>query len=339
MAKAIQFESFGGPEVLHLTEVKLRELREGEVRISVHAIGLNRADAMLRQNQYIESPSLPSRLGYDAAGEVIAIGPSVSGIKVGDRVLTIPAFSQIEHGVYGDEAIVPANALWPWPESLSAEQAACVGVQYTTVYFALNQVAGIQSGDTVLITAATGGVGFAAIEVAKDMGATVIATTRKRDKLQAIINAGANHVIVTDDEELVARVNEITGGRGVKMVFDPIGGKSVRPLLDTLGPGGHYVIYGLLDMTVPEVPMMPVMVKGLTIHGYTVFAFTGYPSLGIPQQTKEVQSAKEYLLPRLADGRLKPTVSETFPLAEVVQAHRSLESNQQLGKIVLSVQK
>lgn len=337
MSKIVQFTEFGGPEVLQLVETDVRQPAAGEVKLAVKAIGLNRADALLRQNQYIETPELPSRLGYDVAAEVIAVGPGVTSVSVGDRVMTIPTFSQAHYGVYGEEAIVPENSLWPWPDTMSAEEAASVGVQYTTVYFALKHVGKVQSGDTVLFTAATGGVGFAAIEVAKDMGLTVIATTRKRDKAASLTEAGADHVIVTEEEDIAQRVEAITGGAGVKFVFDPIGGKSVTPLIKTLGMGGVYAIYGLLDMTVPEVPMMPVMVKGLTLTGYTVFAFTGYPSLDIEQQTEAVAEAKEYLVPRLADGRLKPKVSETFPLDQVVEAHRSLESNRQTGKIVLTV--
>lgn len=337
MAKVVQFSEIGGPDVLKVVESEVRQPAEGEVKIAVKAVGLNRADAMLRQGQYIEAPEFPSRLGYDAAGEVLAVGSGVEGVSVGDRVMTIPTFSQGKYGVYGDEAIVPANALWPWPESMSAEAAASVGVQYTTVYFAFEEIGKVSAGDTVLSTAATGGVGFAAIEVAKEMGLTVIATTRKGDKKQALAEAGADHVIVTEDEDLAQRVSTITGGAGVKFVFDPIGGKSVPQLIDSLGPGGVYAIYGLLDMTTPEVPMMPVMVKGLTITGYTVFAFTGYPSLGLPEQVDAVQDAKDYLVPRLADGRLKPVISETFTLDQVAEAHHSLESNKQTGKIILTV--
>ena len=337
MAKIVQFKQTGGPEVLELVETDLADPAEGEVKIAVQAVGLNRADAMLRLGQYIEDPVFPSRLGYDAAGEVLAVGPGVDNVAVGDRVMTIPTFSQGKYGVYGDQAIVPSNSLWPWPKGMPASIAAAVGVQYTTVYFALKYVGKVDSGDTVLLTAATGGVGFAAIEVAKDMDLTVIATTRKPSKKQSLLDAGADHVIVTDDEDLSDRVSELTGGQGVQFVFDPISGKSVPPLVDSLAPGGVYALYGLLDPSDPQIPMMPLLAKGLTLTGYTVFAFTGYPSLDIPQQTEAVQSAKDYLLPRLADGRLKPTISETFPLSEVVKAHQALESNNQVGKIILTV--
>lgn len=337
MTKIIRFHEFGGPQVLKVDDIGVPEPVAGEVRVSIEAIGLNRADALLRQNQYIETPKLPSKLGYDCAATVEAIGDGVTNVAVGDRVLTIPTFSQSQYGVYGEAAVVPANALWPWPDGLPAEQAACVGVQYTTVYFAMGEIGQIGQGDTVLVTAATGGVGFAAIEVAKQLGSRVIATTRKRDKAKPLKTAGADHVVVTSEEDLTARVQKLTDGRGAKMIFDPIAGKSVPSLLDCLTTGGRLIIYGILDMTEPTIPMMPFLVKGASLHGYSVFSFTGYPDLDIPQQVEAVAAARDFLLPRLADGRLKPAVSETFALDDVVSAHEALESNLQTGKIVLLV--
>ena len=337
MAKAVRFHEFGGPEVLRLDEVEATAPPAGQVRLAVQAIGLNRADALLRQNRYVETPELPSRLGYDVAATVEAVGDGVDGWRAGDRVVTIPTFSQSDFGVYGDSALVPANALWPWPEGLDAVAAATVGVQYCTVFFAFHDVGGLKRGDTALITAATGGVGFAAIEVARQMGVTTIATTRKSDKADALREAGADHVVVTDDEDLGERVKQITGGKGVQVAFDPIAGKMVPPLLNALAPGGHYVLYGVLDQTEPTVPPMPLLAKGAHLHGYTVFQYTGYPKLGMPENAAAVARAKDFLLPRLADGRLTPKVSETFPLERVVDAHRALESNTQTGKIVLTV--
>ncbi len=337
MAQIVQFAEFGGPEVLQLNDVDLGQPKAGKVKLAIKAIGLNRAESMMRQNQYIITPDLPSNLGYDASAKVIEVGSSVSSVSVGDRVITIPAFSQGKNGVYGEEAIVPENACWPWPEGLSAEEAACVGTNYTTVYFGLKNVGGLRSGDTVLLTAATGGVGFAAIEIAKEMNATVIATTRKQSKVQALLDAGADHVIVTSEEDLVARVQAITDGNGVQVVFDPIAGKMIPQLLECLGQGGRCVIYGLVDMTSPEIQMMPFMVKGMALLSHAVVYFTGYPDLGLPQNTEAIKEAKAFLLPRLAEGRLKPKISEVFKLEQVIEAHRALESNRQVGKIVLTV--
>ena len=226
---------------------------------------------------------------------------------------------------------------WPWPDGLSAEEAACVGTNYTTVFFGLKNVANLQSGDTILLTAATGGVGFAAIEIAKEMNATVIATTRKSNKVQALLDAGADHVVVTGDEDLTARVKEITGGYGVQVVFDAIAGDTIPQLFDCLGQGGRCVIYGMVDQASPKIDIKTFMVNGLSMLSHAVVYFTGYPDFGLPQNIEAVNDAKDFLLPRLIDGRLKPKVSGVFKLEEVAEAHRALESNVQVGKIVLSV--
>jgi NADPH:quinone reductase-like Zn-dependent oxidoreductase len=337
MARIVQFKEFGGPEVLQLNELDLASPGAGEVKLAIKAIGLNRAETMMREDQYIFTPDLPSKLGYDAAGVVIEVGPDVNGLSVGDKVITIPAFSQSKNGVYGEEAIVPANACWPWPEGLSAEEAACVGTNYTTVFFGLRNVANLKSGGTILLTAATGGVGFAAIEIAKEMNAIVIATTRKQDKVQALLDAGADHVIVTGAEDLTARVKAITGGFGVQVVFDAIAGETVPQLFECLGQGGRCVIYGMVDQSSPKIDIKTFMVNGLSLLSHAVVYFTGYPDFGLPQNVEAVNDAKSFLLPRLIDGRLKPKVSTVFKLEQVGDAHRALESNVQVGKIVLTV--
>ena len=337
MAKIVQFTEFGGPEVLQLNEIDLGKPNACEVKLAVKAIGLNRAETMLREDQYIVTPELPSGLGYDASAEVIEVGSNVNNFSVGDRVITIPAFSQSKNGVYGEEAIVPENACWPWPEGLSAEEAACIGTNYTTVYFGLKNVGRLNSGDTILLTAATGGVGFAAIEIAKEMNATVIATTRKQNKVQALLDAGADHVVVTGEEDLVAKVKEITNGMGVQVVFDAIAGKTITQLLACLGQGGRCVVYGMVDPSSLQIDILPFMANGLSLLSHAVIYFTGYPEFGLPQNVEAIKEAKEFLLPRLADGRLKPKISEVFKFEEVAEAHRALESNNQVGKIVLTV--
>ena len=212
-------------------------------------------------------------------------------------------------------------------------------MQYTTVFFALKTIGQLGEGDAVLLTAATGGVGFAAIEVAKELRATVLATTRSEAKADELRAAGADHVLVTGGDDLAEQVRRALGDDSpdVKLAFDPIGGAMLPPIIESLAPGGQCLIYGILDPDDPTVPLMSVLKKGLTIKAYMVFEFTGLPKFGLSQRTDEVAEARDWLLPRLADGRLKPRISETFPLAEVAAAHAALESNQQTGKIVLTV--
>ena len=335
MAKIVRIHTFGGVEGLSIDEVDIGDPAPGEVNIAVEAIGINRGDILLRQDLYIESPKLPSRISYDAAGRVTAVGEGVTGFSVGDKVMTIPAFLQSEYGVCGEQVNVPAEALWPWPDTMSAAEAACVGVQYTTVYIGLDEVGAAQKGDKVLLPAATGGVGLAAVEVARELGLEVIATTRTAGKADLIRQYGAQHVIVTNDEDLQTRIREITGGEGVKTIFDPIAGKSVETSIACLAQDGRLVLYGALDMEDPKLPIVEMIRKNATISAYTVFAYVGSKGLGYPQRKDLVQRAKDFLVPRLTDGRLKPKVSKVFDLDQVAAAHTYLDEQNISGKVVL----
>ncbi|MEL6402380.1 MAG: zinc-dependent alcohol dehydrogenase family protein [Cyanobacteria bacterium J06626_4] len=335
MAKLVRIHQFGGVEGLNVDEVDVGAPAPGEVTIAVEAIGINRADLLLRQDLYIESPELPSRISYDAAGRVTAVGEGVTGFSVGDKVMTIPAFLQSEYGVCGEDVNVPTEALWPWPDTLSAEEAACVGVQYTTVYIGLDEVGGAKRGDRVLLPAATGGVGLAAVEVAHELGLEIIATTRTAAKADLIREYGAQHVVITNDEDLETRVCEITGGEGVKTIFDPIAGKSVETSIACLARDGNLVLYGAIDLENPTLPILEIIRKNATISAYTVFAYVGSRGLGYEQRQDLVQRAQDFLVPRLADGRLKPKVSKVFDLEDVAEAHTYLDEQNMAGKVVL----
>ncbi|MCZ6731253.1 MAG: alcohol dehydrogenase catalytic domain-containing protein, partial [Gammaproteobacteria bacterium] len=178
MPKIVRFHETGGAEVLKLEDLPLAEPGEGEVRLKVEAIGLNRADVMFRQGQYLQNPKPPSRLGYEAAGTIDAVGPGVSGVQKGDRVSTIPSFSMGEYGVYGESAIVPVYAVARYPNNLSAVEGAAIWMQYLTVFGALIEFGQLKKDDSVLITAASSSVGLAAIQITKAAGALAIATTR-----------------------------------------------------------------------------------------------------------------------------------------------------------------
>ena len=207
MSRIVRFHQTGGPEVLQIEDVEVPAPKAGEVRIAVKALGLNRAEAMFRSGHYLEQPKFPARLGYEAAGTVEALGEGVTGFQVGDAVSTVPGFSQNDHGVYGEVAVVPARVVVKHPASLSWEQAASVWMQYATAYGALIEIAKLTAGDTLLIPAASSSVGLASIQIANHVGATPVALTRGSSKKQALLDAGAAHVIATEEEDLVARVN------------------------------------------------------------------------------------------------------------------------------------
>ena len=203
MARVVRFHETGGPEVLKIEHLDVRPPGKGEVQISVKALGLNRAESMFRRGEYIDQPEFPARIGCEAAGTVAAVGPGGDGFKVGDAVSTIPAFSMNQYGVYGDLVSYPAHAVAHHPASLSWEQAASIWMQYLTGYGALIDIADLKAGDTLVIPAASSSVSLAAIQIANRVGATPIALTRRSSKRQALLDAGATHVVATDEQDLV----------------------------------------------------------------------------------------------------------------------------------------
>ena len=329
MSRVVRFHRIGGPEVLQIDEVDVPAPGAGEVRIAVKAVGLNRAEAMFRSGQYLESPTLPSRLGYEAAGVVEAVGPGVQGFNAGDAVSTIPAFSMAKYGVYGDVALVPASAVAKHPSSLSWTEAAAIWMQYLTAQGALVDIAKLTQGDFVLIPAASSSVGIAAIQIARMVGATPIALTRKDDKRQALSRLGAAFVIATESQDLVAEVGKITQGKGARVAFDPVGGPTVSRLAAALAPRGILFQYGALSPEPTPLPLMEVLSKSLTIRGYVLFESTS--------DAARLDKSKKFVVEGLASGALKPIVARTFTLNDIVAAHRYLESNQQIGKVVVTV--
>jgi len=329
MPKIVRFYETGGPKVLKIEELPLVEPGEGEVRLAVEAIGLNRAEVMFRQGQYLENPELPSRLGYEAAGIVDAVGPGVSGIQIGDRVSTIPSFSMGTYGVYGESAVVPAHAVAHYPDSLSPVEGAAIWMQYLTAFGALIEFGQLQKDASVLITAGSSSVALAAIQITKSAGAFAIAVTRGAVKKSFIMGAGADHVIVTEEEDLVESVMAITSGKGVSLVFDPIAGPLLGKLADAAAPGASIFEYGALSTSPTIFPLFSALAKGLTVRGYTMFEIVRDP--------ERLARGKRFIYNGIESGALKPIIDRTFPLESIVDAHQYMESNQQKGKIVVTV--
>jgi NADPH:quinone reductase-like Zn-dependent oxidoreductase len=329
MPKIVRFHATGDADVLKVEDSPLTEPADGEVRLKVEAIGLNRAEVMYRRGQYLETPELPSRLGYEAAGTVDAVGPGVSGLRVGDRVSTIPSFSMAKYGVYGESAVVPAYAAVPYPDNLTAVEGAAIWMQYLTAFGALMEYGRMDAQDTVLITAASSSVGLAAIQLTKAAGASSIATTRAADKQQFLVDAGADHVIVTDEEDLAQRVMAITAGTGASIIFDPVAGPLLESLAAAAAPGATIFEYGALAPAPTPFPLFTALAKGLAVRGYTLFE--------IVRDAEKLARARHYIHDALQSGKLKPVIDRTFPLDTIVEAHRYMESNRQKGKIVVTV--
>lgn len=328
-AKIVRFHTAGGPEVLQLEELPVPEPKAGEVRLRVKAIGLNRAEVMFRKNQYLYQPCFPSKLGYEASGIVEAVGPDVDSGLIGKTMSSVPAFAADEYGVYGEVAIVPATALAVYPSKLSYAEGTSIWMQYITAYGALVHHSHIARQEYVLITAASSSVGIAAIEIAKAEGAVVIATTRTSRKKEELFSAGADHVIVMEEESLVARVQEITAGHGVRIVFDSIGGPGVELLAQAAGQGGTIFVYGALSPEPTPYPLFSALAKSLKFQGYTLFELTMDPTL--------LEKATRYVYEGIEAGKFAPRIDKTFDLSDIVSAHRYMEQNQQIGKIVVTV--
>ena len=314
---------------MKIHDIPLVTPEEDEVRLAVKAIGLNRAEISFRKGNYLESPKFPSRLGYEAAGVVDAIGSGVSGIKIGDLVSTIPAFSMGKYGVYGESAIVPATAVAKYPESLSATEGAALWMQYLTAFGALIHHGDLKPHHRVLITAASSSVGLAAIQIAKWAGAMVIAVTRSNEKVEFLQKNGADHVVATDNEGLPDRIMEITSGQGVNLVFDPIGGPLLSQLAEVAAKQAMIIEYGTLSTSPTPFPLFGALGKGLVIRGYTLFEIT--------QDPEKLARAKQFVYRGVESGRLRPIIDKTFPLGQIQEAHQYMESNQQKGKIIVLV--
>ncbi len=321
--------SLGGAEELKLEDTAPGEPGVGEVRIVVKALGLNRAEALFREGRYLESPKLPCRIGYEASGIVDRVGPEVENFKVGDFVSTIPSFTQSQYGVYGEWAIVPARSLARMPQNISFAEAAAAWMQYLTAYGALVELGGLKRDQFVVITAGSSSVGLAAIQLAKDIGAISIATTRSNIKKNALLEAGADHVIATEQEDLAARILEITNNVGADIVFDSVAGPKLVDLARACKLEAQIFIYGALSLESTPFPFRLALKKGLIIRGYTMFLVT--------DDAERYERCKKYILERLASGVFKPVIAKTFQLDDIAESHRYLESNQQVGKIIVEV--
>lgn len=329
MARIVRFNKTGGAEVLQIVEESVPAPASNEVQIQVHAIGLNRAETMYRNGMYLETPHFPSRLGYEASGRVTAVGKDVTEFKVGDAVSTIPAFSMNQYGSYGELVNMPAHAVAKNPASLSWVEASAIWMQYTTAYGALVDIANINAGEFVLITAASSSVGIAAIEIANMLGAIPIAMTRKSNKKEALLKVGAKYVIASEEQDIVAEVNKITHGNGARVVFDPVGGPTLNKLADATALGGIIFQYGALSTEPTPLPLFTVLGKQLTIRGYVLFELSTNPL--------RLAKAKKFVIEGINSGKLKPIIAKTFPFEQIAEAHRYMESNEQLGKIVVTV--
>ncbi|MER5780913.1 zinc-dependent alcohol dehydrogenase family protein [Streptomyces mobaraensis] len=327
-AGTVLFDEVGGPEVLRIEEVELGPPGPGEVRVRVEAVGLNRSEALFRAGAYYYQPDLPaSRIGAEAAGTVEEVGPGVEGFAVGDPVtvlVTGPGEMSV-HGVYAERVNVPADALFRRHPSVDAVTGAATWLSYLTAYGALVEIGGLRPGDAALITAASSSVGIAAIQTANLVGAVPIAVTRTAAKKEQLLKAGAAHVICRDEDDLVARADELTDGAGARVVFDAVGGPDVDRLAGTVARDGMLIVYGSLDgRPTPLPPHWP-----LAVYGFALPAVLDHED--------RRRRATAFIESGLRSGALSPLIDRVFPLEAIADAHRHMEGNGQVGKIVVTV--
>jgi len=328
LAKVVRVHELGGPETLVFEEMAVGAPGPGEVRIRVEAVGLNRSEAMFRAGRYPTKPALPTLIGYEACGIVEALGEGVEGFAVGERVSALPMYPLGTYGVWAEQAIVPARCLLPAPEGLTPAEAAAVWMQYMTA-FAIIEVGEASIGDYVIIPAASSSVGLAAIQLANWAGAVPIAATRTSAKADQLKALGAAHVIATQESDLVAEVMRITDGKGARLVFDPVQGPYVQTLTSAMAERGILFIYGGLSEQPTPYRHWNMAFKGLSMRGWVASEIWNHPH--------RYKAAQARIRLGLRLGHLRPVIAKSFPFAEIVEANRFLESNQQIGKVVVTM--
>ena len=326
MTRVIRFHSSGGPEVLKIESIEIGKPKEDEVRVKIQSIGLNRAESIFRSGNYLEKPIFPSSLGYEGSGIIEAIGSTNSDFKVGDAVCITPRFSMTKYGTYAESAIVPVNSLIKRPPSISELEGSALWMPYLTAYGLVNS---IKVGEAVLITAASSSVGLALIQVVNRLGGIPIAITRTQAKKESLLMAGAKHVIVSNEENIAEKTNQITHNKGARLAVDPVSGPNVIELANSLGSYGEIILYGNLSGKASETlfPYRLAMGKGISMRAFFIVREISDPT--------RFNAAQEFILSGLQDGSLKPTIDKVFSFDEIVQAHIYLEETNQIGKIVI----
>ncbi len=327
MPRVVVFDEFGGPEVMHVVEEPVVEPAVGEVRVRIEAFAVNPLDQMMRSGALPGAVPLPhARLGVEGTGVIDALGPEVTGLEVGDPVILTAIPDASVRGSYAEYTTVPANRVVARPDGLGITEAAAVWVAYSTAYGALVEKAGMRPGDRVLITAASGGVGRAAIQIANQIGAVPIALTRHTEKKDELLAAGAAAVIATDQEDVAETVHHHTGGTGADIVLDVVTGPGQQELLKAARPGGTLVAAGFLD---PRPTPFPTGTP-LTIFSYRSFEHTLDPVA--------VKRMAAFLNAGVRLGSLRPVIDRVFTLDDIVEAHLHLEKGLHAGKkIVVTV--
>ncbi|SEC66110.1 NADPH:quinone oxidoreductase family protein [Pseudomonas anguilliseptica] len=321
--KAMLCKAFGPAETLVLEEIASPEAKKNEVLLQVHAAGVNFPDTPIIEGKYQFKPPFPFSPGGEAAGVVTAVGEKVSHLKVGDRVMALTGW-----GSFAEEVAVPGYNVMPIPASMDFASAAAFGMTYGTSMHALKQRANLQPGETLLVLGASGGVGLAAVEIGKAMGAKVIAAASSAEKLEVAKAAGADELINYSESNLKDEVKRLTGGQGADVIYDPVGGDLFDAAIRSIAWNGRLLVVGFASGRIPELPVNLTLLKGAAVVGVFWGSFA-------QRQPQDNAANFQQLFAWHAEGKLKPLVSHTFPLEQAAEAINTLGQRKAVGKVVV----
>ena len=323
--KAVLCKAFGPADTLVIEDTNSPEIKKNEVLLDVHAVGINFPDTLIIEGKYQFKPPFPFSPGGEASGIVSAVGEKVSHLKIGDRVMALTGW-----GSCAEQVAVPAYNILPMPQGMDFSTAAAFSMTYGTALHALKQRGSLQAGETLLVLGASGGVGLAAIEIGKAMGARVIAAASNADKLEIARQTGADELINYQTEDVRERLKTLTKGQGVDVVIDPVGGDLFETVFRSIAWNGRMLVIGFASGTIPSLPANLPLLKGAAVIGVFWGSFA-------QRQPQDNAKNFEQLFAWYAQGQLKPLVSQTFPLQDTAVAINTLAARKAVGKLVIKV--
>ena len=323
--RAVLCHANGLPEALELAEVATPEIQANEVLLDIHASAINFPDVLMIQGKYQSQPPFPFSPGGEVSGTISAVGADVSNYHVGDRV-----FAGTGHGGFAEQVAIKARALRPMPENMPFTQAAGISTTYGTSYYALKQRANLQPGETLLVLGAAGGVGLAAVELGKAMGARVIAAASNSEKLAAAKAAGADELIDYSDGELKDKVKALTDNKGADVIYDPVGGELFNQCMRCINWYGRVLVVGFAAGDIPQLPINLVLLKSCQVVGVFYGAFSGRDPAAAEQNFAEIMAM-------YTDGKINPLIGATYTLEDYAPALRCLMNREAIGKVVVAV--
>ena len=323
--RAVLCKTYGPPESLVLEDVEPLKPGRGQVVIGVKACGVNFPDTLIIQGKYQFKPPMPFSPGSEVAGVVKEIGAGIEHVKVGDHVIAFTG-----HGGFAEEVLAEAAQLIPMPKGMDFTIASAFVLTYGTSHYALKDRAQLKPGETLLVLGAAGGVGLAAVEIGKVMGARVIAAASSDEKLAVCKQHGADEVINYSSEDLRERLKELTSGEGVDVVYDPLGGNYSETALRGMAWGGRFLVIGFTTGEIPRIPLNLTLLKGCSIVGVFWGSFTA-------RDPKRSQEHLQELLTWFETGKIKPLISATYPLSRAANALNDMMNRKVQGKVVLLI--